>query len=48
MPSFEQYYAIRRVSRVGFGADGRDLFYVIDTSGQFNGGTPCGAAARSS
>ncbi|MBX5465168.1 MAG: S9 family peptidase [Clostridia bacterium] len=36
MPSFEQYYAIRRVSRVGFGADGRDLFYVIDTSGQFN------------
>ncbi|MDI3299027.1 MAG: S9 family peptidase [Bacillota bacterium] len=36
MPTFEQYYAIRRVTSVGFAADGRDLLYVIDTSGQFN------------
>ncbi|MDI3316623.1 MAG: S9 family peptidase [Bacillota bacterium] len=36
MPSFEQYFAIRRMAGAAFSADGRDLLYAIDTSGQFN------------
>ena len=49
MPKFEQFYAIRRLSSVGWSASGRHLLYTIDTSGQFElwrqGVTPDGAAA---
>jgi len=36
-PTFEQFFAIRRfLASVAFAPNGRDVYYVTDTSGQFN------------